>query len=90
VKPKTVWSHDWATPIGRTLEGRELMPGDDLLPADLKAAGLGGLWIRGQFNLDKQVARDALADVVFYGSEGSWSIGYDVSPGGAQMTNSAL
>src|SRR5438046_604777 len=42
LKVKGVWSHDWETPVAKTLDARELLPGDPLLPADLK--GLGGLW----------------------------------------------
>jgi hypothetical protein len=27
-KPKGVWGHDWNNPVSKTLEVRELMPGD--------------------------------------------------------------
>src|SRR5262245_63868269 len=47
--PKGVWMHDWKTPVAKTLEARELMPGDPLLPATIK--DYGGLYIKGQFNL---------------------------------------
>lgn len=71
--PKGVWGHDWASPIAKTLEARELHPGDPLLPEAIKH--LGGLYIRGQFNLDTQRGREAYSDVKF-GIIDEFSIGY--------------
>lgn len=75
-KVKGVWGHDWITPIAKTLEARELPPGDGLLPPSL--ADLGGLWVRGQFNLETQRGREAFSDLKF-GSIDEFSIGYTVS-----------
>lgn len=86
--PKGVWSHDWNTPVSRTLEVRELMPGDADLPKttrDGKAwpAEAGGLKVRTQFNLETTRGREAYSDVKFFGDSAEWSIGYKVPPGGA-------
>lgn len=48
--PKGVWMHDWANPVSKTLEAKELAPGESQLPEHLKA--LGGLYIKGQFFKD--------------------------------------
>ena len=45
--PKGVWHHDWSNPIAKTLEAKELLPGDPLLPENLK--DMGGLYVKGQF-----------------------------------------
>lgn len=83
--PKGVWSHDWDTPVSKTLAAVELMPGDPSLPPKLQAMGAGGLLVRTQFNLKTQRGRDAFADVEFFGEESEWSIGYVVPPGGASV-----
>ena len=75
-KVKGVWSHDWYSPIAKTLDAKELTPGDPLLPAEL--SGLGGLWIRGQFNLDTQRGKEAFSDLQF-GSIDEFSIGFATS-----------
>lgn len=46
--PKGVWSHNWDQPIAKTLECRELAPGDPLLPAEIQENG--GLYVRAQFH----------------------------------------
>lgn len=46
--PKCVWMHDWTKPIAKTLEARELEPGDPMLPPEL--ALLGGLYMKWQFS----------------------------------------
>lgn len=74
-KAKGVWGHDWYTPIAKTLEARELLPGDPLLPESLK--DLGGLYVKGQFNLDTQRGREAFSDLRF-GTIDEFSIGYSV------------
>jgi hypothetical protein len=47
--PKGVWMHDWKTPVAKTLEAKELLPGDPLLPPVLKDNG--GAYVKAQFNL---------------------------------------
>lgn len=73
--PRGVWGHDWLQPIARTEEARELLPGDATLPDSLKE--LGGLYIRGTFNLDTQRGQEAFSDVKF-GIVDEFSIGYRV------------
>ena len=75
--PKVVDAHSWERPVGKCLSVVELMPGDGRLPSELKALGAGGLLAEMQFNLETQAGRDAFANVVFFGAEGEWSIGYD-------------
>ena len=72
-RAKGVWSHDWLSPIANTLDARELYAGDPLLPPQLQ--NLGGLWIKGQFNLDTQRGREAFSDLQF-GTVDEFSIGY--------------
>lgn len=88
--PKGVWSHDWATPVSKTLESRELMPGDPALPKTQRNGepwpkAAGGLLIKTQFNLDTQRGREAYADVKFFGAEAQWSVGYQVPPQAATV-----
>ena len=74
--PKGVWAHDWTLPIAKTLEARELMPGDPALPEALKL--LGGLYIKAAFNLRTQRGREAYEDLAF-GTIDEFSIGYRVT-----------
>jgi HK97 family phage prohead protease len=74
--PKGVWMHDWKQPVSKTLEARELGPGDEMLPNELK--DLGGLYIKGQFNLETQRGREAYSDVKF-GLVDEFSIGYNTT-----------
>ena len=74
--PKGVWMHQWDQPIAKTIEARELLPGDPLLPDEIRL--LGGLYIKGQFNLGTQRGRDAFSDVAF-GVVDEFSIGYSVT-----------
>lgn len=71
--PYGVWMHDWSAPVAKTLEARELLAGDPLLPAEL--AGLGGLYVKAQFNLETQRGREAFSDVAG-GYVDQFSIGY--------------
>ena len=73
--PKGVWAHDWKQPIAKTLEAKEVPPGDPLLPDNLKT--LGGTYIKGQFNMDTQRGREAYSDIKF-GIIDEFSIGYSV------------
>lgn len=77
-KPKGVWSHNWDRPISKTLEIYEVSAGDSRLPMKMKEAGIGGLYVKTQFNLDTQDGRDSFSNVKFFGDEGEWSIGYQV------------
>jgi HK97 family phage prohead protease len=74
--PKGVWMHDWTRPIAKTLEAEEWLPGDKRLPDALKT--LGGLYIKGQINLDVQDGRDAYSHLKF-GTVDEFSFGYDVN-----------
>jgi HK97 family phage prohead protease len=73
--PKGVWAHDWKQPIAKTLEAKELLPGDPQLPRELMT--LGGAYIKGQFNLETQRGREAYSDIKF-GIVDEFSIGYSV------------
>lgn len=73
--PKGVWSHDWTQPVAKTLEARELAPGDPLLPTAISA--LGGLYVKGQFNLETQAGKEAYSNIKF-GIIDEFSIGYTV------------
>lgn len=73
--PKGVWSHDWTQPVAKTLDARELAPGDPLLPTAISA--LGGLYVKGQFNLETQAGREAYSNIKF-GIIDEFSIGYTV------------
>lgn len=73
--PRMAWSHDWMTPVGKTLQAIELLPGDARLPVDLM--GLGGLYVKGQFNLNTTRGKDAYEDLKF-GSIDEFSIGYKI------------
>lgn len=89
-KPKGVWSHDWDTPVSKTLGVKELMPGDPELPATMPngdpwPANAGALKVKTQFNLETQRGREAYSDVVFFADEQEWSIGYNVPVGGAKV-----
>jgi HK97 family phage prohead protease len=77
-KPKGVWSHDWDKPISKTLEMYEVPSGDKRLPLKMQLAGIGGLYVKTQFNLNTQLGRDAYETVKFFGDEAEWSIGYQV------------
>lgn len=75
-KPRVVWGHDWNHPIGKVLDIYEVPANDPRLPVKMKAAGIGGLYARVQFNLKSDKGREAFANVSFYGEEQEWSIGY--------------
>lgn len=84
--PKGVWAHDWKQPIAKTLEAKELLPGDPQLPDSLKT--LGGAYIKGQFNLDTQRGREAYSDIKF-GIVDEFSIGYAVLKDGKDKETGA-
>ena len=74
--PRVVWGHDWNSPIGKVLEIYEVRPGDSRLPGKMRNAGVGGLFARVQFNLKSERGRQAFTDIVFFGGDQEWSIGY--------------
>lgn len=74
--PKGVWMHDWASPVAKTVEAEELLPGDARLPEEIRH--LGGLYVKGQFNLGTQRGADAFSDLTF-GTVDEFSIGYLVT-----------
>ena len=89
-KPKGVWSHDWDAPVSKTIGVKELMPNDPSLPKVMPNGEpwpkeAGALAVKTQFNLDTQRGKEAYADVVFFGDEQEWSIGYNVPVGGAKI-----
>lgn len=73
--PKGVWMHDWTQPIAKTLVAKELPPNHPLLPDKIKK--YGGLYIKGQFNLETQRGREAYSDLKF-GIVDEFSIGFRV------------
>lgn len=77
-KPKGVWSHDWDRPVSKTLEIREVAAGSPELPMKMQLAGIGGLYVKTQFNLKTKEGSDAFENVKFFGEEAEWSIGYQV------------
>lgn len=90
IKPKGVWSHEWAHPISKTLSSIELMPGDPRLPAELPNGEpwpkeAGAIVVKMQFNLGSDRGRNAYADVKFFGDEQQWSIGYNVPEGQSEQ-----
>lgn len=74
--PKIVWMHDWGLPVGKTVEARELMPGDAELPYEI--ATLGGLRLKMQFNLETQRGREAFSDIK-NGIIDEFSIGFSIN-----------
>lgn len=76
--PKGVWAHDWTRPVSKTLEAYEVPKGDARLPEKMQLAGIGGLYVKSQFNLKTEDGRYAFENVKFYDDESEWSIGYNV------------
>ena len=73
--PKGCWMHDWERPIAKTLLAEEWLPGDSRLPEEIRQ--LGGLYIKGHFNLEVQDGREAFSHLKFE-SVDEFSFGYDV------------
>ena len=81
--PKGVWSHDWKIPVSRTLEMKELQPGDPELPETLANGApwpkeAGALKVKTQFNMNTPEGKSAFENVIFFEDEQEWSIGYQV------------
>jgi hypothetical protein len=84
--PKGVWGHQWLTPTSKTIEAKELMPGDSDLPKKLSDGSpwpkeAGALRVKMKFNLDTPHGRNAYSDVLFFDDQQEWSIGYTVPKG---------
>jgi hypothetical protein len=81
VNPKGVWSHDWSTPIAKSLDARELLPGDSFLAKvapTLAEKGLGGMYVKSQYNLETQAGQEAFSNVKFFEDEQEYSVGYEI------------
>lgn len=74
--PRVVWGHDWNHPIGKVLDIYEVSPNDPRLPMKMKEANIGGLYARVQFNLKSEKGREAFSNILFFGMDQEWSIGY--------------
>lgn len=80
-KPKVCLGHDWNRPIGKTLQIKELMPGDPGLPK-ATAEGkpwpreAGAVWAQFQTNMEIDDGKNAFHSAKFYGPESTYSIGY--------------
>ncbi|HEY1668530.1 MAG TPA: hypothetical protein VGG54_22795 [Trebonia sp.] len=84
--PKGISGHDWGKLAAKTLDIKELLPGDPALPRETPdgkpwPAAAGALWVKAQYNLATQIGRDCFANIQFFGPETQWSIGYDVPAG---------
>lgn len=89
-KPKGVWHHSWTEPIAKTLDVKELMPGDPGLPKELPNGQpwpkeAGAVLVKMQFNLEGERGKQAYSDVKFFDHEQEWSIGYNVPQGGSTV-----
>ena len=73
--PRFVWAHNWEKVIGRIVEAKELLPGDPQLPLELQ--GLGGLYVKGKFNLNTTDGKDAYEHLK-EGDVDEFSIGYRI------------
>lgn len=76
IKPRVVWGHDWNHPIGKVLEIYEVGPDDPRLPDKMRESRTGGLYVKAQFNLKSEKGREAFTNVVFFGADQEYSIGY--------------
>lgn len=88
-KPKGVAHHSWDTPVSRTKDIEEYMPGDSRLPKNMSDGkswpeGAGALYVETEFNLETQRGREAYSDIKFFGDDAEFSIGYKVPTGGSR------
>lgn len=87
--PKGLRGHDWSRMVAKTLHAEELLPGDpriDDISRKIAVQGGGGLLVRGQYNLNTQLGRDAYEDTKFFGDDMEWSVGYKVPKGRSAIT----
>lgn len=77
--PRITADHRWnvQSNLGKTLEAEEWLPGDKRLPESILSKGYGGLWVKGQFNLDKQLSREVYSDLAG-GYVNEFSVGFDI------------
>ena len=78
--PRITADHRWnvQSNLGKTLEAEEWLPGDKRLPEAILSKGYGGLWVKGQFNLEKQLAREVYSDLTG-GFVNEFSVGFDIA-----------
>lgn len=72
--PRAVWAHRGDHPIAKTLEARDLAPGDPLLPENLRS--LGGMYVKAQFHKEITDSWQAYLKLK-EGYIDEFSIGYD-------------
>jgi len=73
--PAAVWNHNWSSPIAKTIEAIELLPGDPRLPEELSQ--YGGLFISAEFPLEVEESRQAYLKLK-NGLVDEFSVGYRV------------
>jgi HK97 family phage prohead protease len=89
--PVGVYHHELKQPIARTLEVKELLPGDAGLPEKTRDGrnwpkNAGALKVKMQLNLGTQRGREAFSDLKFF-EDHQWSVGYKVPRGKAIIRN---
>jgi len=85
--PRGVWMHRWDQPIAKTLEAREIPPGDESLPEDLRE--LGGLYVRAQFHKEIDDSWQAYLKLK-HGYVDEFSIGYALQKSAWDEENEVL
>lgn len=77
--PRITADHRWTiqSNLGKTLAAEEWLPGDKRLPEQLLSKGYGGLWVKGQFNMEKQLSREIYSDLAG-GFANEFSVGFDI------------
>lgn len=71
--PNGLFMHNWEQPVAKTLNWEEVKAGDPRLPSEIKE--FGGLYIKGQYNLETQRGRETFSDLK-NGIVDEFSIGY--------------
>ena len=90
--PKGIFHHDWKQMVAKTEDIQELLPGDPGLPKMLPNGKpwpqeAGALQVDMLFNMKTERGRNAYEDVIFFGTDGAWSVGYNVPTGAATKKN---
>ena len=81
-----VYAHKWDDinqVLGKTINWRELMPGDPALPANLQQKGYGGVKALIQFDQETPAGRVALTHVKNKNIT-EWSFAFDIDPDGGE------
>ena len=73
--PAAVQSHEWDNPVAKTIEAKELLPGDPLLPESIRS--LGGLYVSAEFPLEIEASKQAYLKIK-NGLVDEFSVGYRV------------